>query len=63
MSDKRTYLQVRMTENEKERVIALAADYGMDMSTFVRAMLIYFEQQRPNLVIMPQGKEAAPALM
>lgn len=62
MSDKPTWLQVRMTPEEKERLEVVAGVYGMNVSTFVRAVITYFDEKRPNLVITPEGKEHAPAI-
>lgn len=56
-----TWLQVRMTQDEKERLELVASSYGMNVSTFVRSVVAYFDERRPNLVITPEGKEAAPA--
>jgi len=61
VEDKPTWLQVRMTTEEKERLEAVADAYGMNVSTFVRSVITYFDEKRPSLVIVPEGKEVAPA--
>lgn len=59
--DKPKFLQVRMSEDERVAVDDLAAEYGMDASNFIRAMVAYVDQYRPTLRIAPLKKETAPA--
>ncbi len=60
-AEKTKFLQVRMSEEERETVDALAAEYGMDASNFIRAMISFVDQQRPVLRIVPLKKEPALA--
>jgi len=60
-SEKTKFLQVRMSEDERETVDNLAAEYGMDASNFIRAMISYVDQHRPTLRIVPLKKESALA--
>ncbi len=52
-------LFVRMKESERLAVDALAADYGMDTSEFVRCVLDQFDRERPALTrkIVPQPRK------
>jgi hypothetical protein len=49
------FLQIRMSEEEKEMATRLGAIYGRDMSTLIRDMLYFFDAMRPALVIDPKG--------
>ena len=59
--ERNKYLQIRMTETERNDLDSLARDYGLDTSSFVRAIVDYFDHKRPVLEIMP-AKEMAPIL-
>ena len=60
-AEKTKFLQVRMSEEERETVDALAKEYGMDASNFIRAMISFVDQQRPVLRIVTLKKEPALA--
>ena len=49
MSERRKFLQVRMTEDERKLVEDLANEYGLDDSTFVRSVMHYIEKQKPTI--------------
>ncbi len=53
-------LFVRMKEAERRDVDALAQDYGMDTSEFVRAVLEHVKSERPALIrrVVPQRRPA-----
>ena len=59
MREKDKFLQVRMTEEELDLLKRVASDYGLAVSAFVRSAAVYFDQKRPDLVIVSQGKEVA----
>lgn len=59
--EKTKFLQVRMSEDEREMVDELAGEYGMDASNFIRAMISFVDQHRPVLRIVPLKKESALA--
>ena len=59
--EKTKFLQVRMSEDERETVDVLADEYGMNASNFIRAMVAYVDQHRPTLKIVPLKKEPALA--
>lgn len=42
------WLQVRMSPEERERLDRVAAAHGMDSSSFVRAVVTYFETHEPQ---------------
>lgn len=44
-----TLLQIRMSPAEKATLIALANDYDMTISTFVRLMIAYVKSEQPAL--------------
>ena len=54
-------LFVRMKEHERLAVDALAADYGMDTSEFVRCVLDQFARERPALTkkIVPMQRSTS----
>ena len=56
------FLQVRVTDEERELIVKLADQYDMEVSQFIRAMVHYVDRRRPQLVIVP-GKAFAPALI
>lgn len=64
MTARETYLQIRVTEEDKALVKDLAGEYNVSVSELVRFALIYINEQRPALTITltPQGKVLAPAL-
>lgn len=62
MVERNKWLQVRVSEEEREIIDDLAADYGMDASTFIRSMVAYVDEVRPRLMIVPSGKELASAV-
>ena len=43
------WLQVRMSEEERNRLDRVAANYGMDASGFIRAVISYCETSQPDL--------------
>lgn len=53
------FVQVRVTEEERNMFRRLAATYGMDLSTFVRSVMAHINETRPTLKV-PPGPEAAP---
>ena len=63
MTERNKWLQVRVSEEERQIIDELAADYGMDASTFIRSMIVYVDEVRPRLMIVPLGKELASAAM
>ena len=54
------WVQVRLDEREHTTITRLAEDYDMDISSFVRAMVVYFNTYRPALLIPHVGKGYAP---
>lgn len=50
MDAKTTLIQVRMTEDDRKRFLALAAAYRLDMSEFMREMFEYFDTHRPAII-------------
>ncbi len=62
MAERKKWLQVRVSEDERELITELAGEYGMDDSTFIRSMIAFVDQKRPPLVIVPMGKGFAPTL-
>lgn len=46
-----TWLQVRLTEDEKGLLAALAEEYGVSISAFVRMMMMHFDEKRPTVAI------------
>lgn len=46
-----TWLQVRMTEEEKALLTELSTEYGMSISAFVRMMITHFDEKRPTVAI------------
>ena len=63
MTERNKWLQVRVSEEERDVVNELADDYGMDMSTFIRSMVSYIDEHRPTLMIVPAGKGGASAVL
>jgi len=59
---KAEYLQIRVSEGQKEFAKGLADDYGIDVSKLVLFALDYINKQRPPFVIESQGKFAAPSV-
>ena len=51
---KETNVIVRVSEQERRQMKAIAAEYGMGMSEFVRALTRYVREYRPRLVIEPK---------
>lgn len=60
--ERNKWLQIRVSEEEREIVSELAFRYGMDVSTFIRSMVAYIDEHEPNLVIVPLGKGDASAV-
>jgi len=58
--EKGKFIQVRVSDNEKVMVKALADDYGLDVSSFFLAVMDHIKDERPTLKIIPAGKESAP---
>ena len=52
MREKDKFLQVRMTVGELDLVKRVAGDYGLDVSTFVRGAVEYFDQKRPDIIVI-----------
>ena len=50
MDSKTSLIQVRMTEDDRRRFLALAGAYRLDMSEFMREMFEYFDANRPAIV-------------
>jgi antitoxin component of RelBE/YafQ-DinJ toxin-antitoxin module len=63
MTERDKFLQVRVTEEERAEVAELAGLYGLDTSTFVRALIKYATATTPTLRIEPEGKAIAPSYM
>lgn len=55
-----TWLQVRMTSREKERIETVAAAYGVTLSMMVRLMTSYFAENLPTVAMTTyhQSKKA-----
>jgi transcriptional regulator with XRE-family HTH domain len=62
-----TWLQVRMSEDEKALLSDLAGEYGVSISALVRMMIVHVYEKRPSFVvrsvIAPRGKGFALASM
>ena len=54
------WLQVRLDDDEHRKATRLAEDYDMDMSSFIRAALIYFDEHRPVLMFPPVWQTYQP---
>lgn len=59
--DRGTWLQVRMTDEEKARLASLAEEYGVSISAFVRMMVAHFDEKRPTVSVRFGPKADAPA--
>jgi len=46
-----TWLQVRMSEEEKALLVKISAEYGLSISAFVRMMVTYFDDKRPTVAV------------
>lgn len=60
--EKGTWLQVRMSNDEKLALAALAEEYGVSLSQMVRMMIAHFEEKRPVINLRFGPKADAPAL-
>lgn len=59
--ERATWLQVRMSEDEKALLSALADEYGLSVSAFVRMMISHFDEKRPTVAVRFGPKADAPA--
>lgn len=57
-----TWLQVRMSNEEKLMLAALAAAYDVTLSQMVRMMIAHFDEKRPTISLRFGPKADAPAL-
>ena len=57
--EKEKWLQVRMSEDEKIQLDELASAYRLDMSTFIREAIRYFDAKRPPLEVVPDTAKQA----
>lgn len=48
---KEKFLAVRVSEEEKEQVQTLADEYGLSIGTFVRLVMDYVADKRPDLTV------------
>lgn len=51
MTDKKTNLQIRASEDEKILAKTLAQDYGTSVSDLIRMALVYVDTNRPKLTL------------
>ena len=58
--DRPTWLQVRMSEDEKVLLAALSDEYGLSISAFVRMMIAHFDEKRPTVSVRFGPKAEAP---
>jgi hypothetical protein len=49
--ERATWLQVRMSEEEKALLATLSDEYGVSISAFVRMMIVHFEEKRPTVAM------------
>jgi hypothetical protein len=56
-----TWLQVRMTEEEKTLLSQLADEYGVSISALVRMMVTHFDEKRPTVSVRFGPKETTLA--
>ena len=63
-NEKASWLQVRMTSEEKLEMVALAEEYNVSLSAMVRMMTTYFTEKKPviNVSLQFSPKADAPAL-
>lgn len=59
--DRGTWLQVRMTDEEKLQLVALAEEYNVSLSAMVRMMTTYFVDKKPVINVRFGPKADAPA--
>ena len=50
MDPKTTLVQVRMSEEQKEDLRALASEYRLDVSELIRKLVEFAKEERPNLL-------------
>jgi uncharacterized protein (DUF1778 family) len=50
------WLQVRVSDEERELVEELARMYNTEVSVFIRILVGYFRVVHPKLEVLPQGK-------
>lgn len=55
-----TWLQVRMSEDEKALLAGLSEEYGLSISAFVRMMISHFDEKRPTVAVRFSPKAEAP---
>lgn len=49
--ERATWLQVRMSEDEKALLSTLSEEYGLSISAFVRMMIAHFDEKRPTVSV------------
>lgn len=57
----RAWLQVRLTNEEKLELTALAEEYNVSLSQMVRMMTAYFVERKPIISVRFAPKADAPA--
>ena len=50
------WLQIPVSEREHAAAMRIAGAYGMTLSDFVRSLLMYADDVRPQLTIKPKPK-------
>lgn len=60
--DRGAWLQVRMSNEEKLQLAALAEAYNVTLSQMVRMMVNYFDERKPTISLRAVPKADAPAL-
>lgn len=58
--ERATWLQVRMSEEEKALLTTLSDEYGLSVSAFVRMMIAHFDEKRPTVSVRFGPKAVAP---
>lgn len=58
--ERATWLQVRMSEEEKALLSTLSEQYGLSISAFVRMMIAHFDEKRPTVSVRFGPKADAP---
>ena len=60
--EKDSWLQMRMSNEEKLQLAAVADEYGVSLSAMVRMMIAYFADKKPVVSVKFSPKADAPAL-
>lgn len=62
--DRGSWLQVRMSDEEKTALVRLAAEYDVSISTLVRLMIAYIDEKHPVLSVRfgPKADASTPEL-